>query len=231
MTQASSCGLLYAAAGMLLSSRQTTAPQMNQATSLRLSSDTKGLILSLCTRLLGLREIHSMAVCEAEGPHTAAGRSPTHTCWYTSWGTAINPQGAFRTWFFLMLSYSYQRDPPHPKCDLTRSFLSFATHSGKNPICRRNDNFILTKKCYVYIVDLRQRQFNTQGCFGSQRLQASGFRRGMSHNPGLHLPVRGAGWRWDILEFFRTNDTFQNDCNTTQWCHNSESHPNKDSTD
>lgn len=135
-------------------------------------------------------------------------------------------------WFFLTLSYSYQRDPPHPKCDLTPSFLSFATHSGKNPIWRRNDSFILTKKCYVYIVDLRQRQFNTQGCFGSQRLRASGFRTGMSHNPGLHLPVRRAGWRWDSLEFFRTNDTFQNNCNATRWCHKStESNPNKDSTD
>lgn len=53
-------------------------------------------------------------------------------------------------WFFLTLSYSYQREPPHPKCDLTPAFLSFATHSGKNPIWRRNDSFILTKKCYVY---------------------------------------------------------------------------------
>lgn len=115
-------------------------------------------------------------------------------------------------WFFLMLSYSYQTDPPHPKCDLTPSFLGFAPHSGKNPICRHNDSLILTKKSYVYIVDLRQRQFDTQGCFSSQRLRASGFRTGMSHSPGLHRAVRRAGWRGDMLEFLRTNHTFQLQC-------------------
>lgn len=70
MTQASFSGLLYAAAGMFKTCltychqdrKQSHTCIIHEAFSLRSSSDIKGLTLSLCPRLLGLHEIHSMAV-------------------------------------------------------------------------------------------------------------------------------------------------------------------------
>lgn len=71
MTQASFCSFTLCSCENvqkmfnILSSTQETVPRMNHTSrpfSLRLSADVKGLTLSLCTRLLALCEIHSMAV-------------------------------------------------------------------------------------------------------------------------------------------------------------------------
>lgn len=178
--------------------------------------------LSLCTRLMGLLEIRSSEWGRGT-THCARARANTHSLVHIMRNCYKSTSCFQNCWFFITLSYSYQAMKAATSQIWSHSFPSVLLHTqakNKKLICGSNYSFIITEKCHVWIVELRQRQSNTQGCFCSQRLRASGFSPGMSHSSGLNLAVRRDGWRSDCLGFFWTNDTSPDNQNT-RWCHKS----------